>query len=128
MNVVRRKPAVRDGRGAITDIIEDTAVECATVITSRKGAVRGNHYHKKTTQYAYVLEGSFMAYEQRVRGRRQRRTIRAGDLLVTPPLVRHALVALEDSVLVVCTHGPRAGKNYEADTYRLDVLLTGPRG
>jgi hypothetical protein len=36
---------------------------------------------------------------------------------------RHALQALEESTLMVFTKGPRGGKEYESDTYRLDVPL-----
>ena len=35
----------------------------------------------------------------------------------------HALHALEDSVLLILTRGPRGGEDYESDTYRLDKPL-----
>lgn len=46
-----------------------------------------------------------------------------GDFVVTDPLVRHALVGLDESVLLVFTRGPRGGKEYESDTFRLEVPL-----
>ena len=45
-----------------------------------------------------------------------------GDMMESPPLERHALHALEDSVLLIITRGPRGGKNYEDDTFRVDPL------
>jgi quercetin dioxygenase-like cupin family protein len=127
MNVVRRKPAHRDARGVILDILENDAVECVTILTSKRGAVRANHYHKKTTQYTYVIDGKIRVLEQRGNGRIERRVLKPGDLLTTPPWVKHAVVAIEDSTLIACAHGPRRGKNYEDDTYRLDPPLWPPR-
>ena len=128
MKVVKPRPAFKDSRGLIIDILDGVPVECVTLLTSRRGAVRGNHYHKKTTQYAYVLEGKLRLYTQQPGRPVRTRVITAGDLVVTPPKERHAFVALEDSVLLACAHGPRAGRSYEADTYRLDEPISGTHG
>jgi quercetin dioxygenase-like cupin family protein len=45
-----------------------------------------------------------------------------GDLLESPPNERHALHAEEDSVLMIITRGPRGGKGYEDDTFRIAPL------
>src|SRR3972149_4368027 len=101
MRVERRKPVFKDARGVITDVLDSVPVECVTVLKTRKGAVRGNHYHKKTTQYLYVLTGRFQVFERRPGGPVERRLLRPGDILITPPWVGHAVVALAG--------GPRAG-------------------
>jgi len=119
MKVAKPKPAFKDKRGLIIDILDGIPVECVTLLTSKRGAVRGNHYHKKTTQYAYVLEGKLRLWTQNPGRPVRSRVIRAGDLIVTPPKERHAFEALEDSVLLACAHGPRAGRSYESDTFRL---------
>ena len=123
MHVTRRKPAHRDARGVIIDILENDRVEAVTMLTSKKGTVRANHYHKKTTQYTYIVSGRVRVAEQRGNGRVERRILKAGDLLTTPPWVKHAVEALADTVLIACAHGPRRGKNYEDDTYRLETPL-----
>jgi len=123
MNVVHRKPAHEDDRGAITDILEDNDVECVTIISSTEGAVRGNHYHKQTIQYTYLISGSMRVLEQEVDGPVEERVLQPGDLLTTPPTIRHTFVAIEDSTFIACAHGPRRGKQYEEDTYRLDEPL-----
>lgn len=128
MNVTHKRPAHRDARGVITDIHVGQPVNALTTVTCRQGAVRGNHYHKKTTQFTYVLSGRFRFYMQDEGGPVERRIIRAGDLVVSPPLERHAFEALEDSVLLAFCHGPRAGTNYERDTFRLAEPLTGRNG
>ena len=53
-----------DSRGKITDIISKEKIDFVTIITNKKGSVRGNHYHKKTIQYLYVLEGSILVAAQ----------------------------------------------------------------
>jgi hypothetical protein len=49
-------------------------------------------------------------------------TLVAGDMLESPVFERHALHAVEDSVLLIITRGPRGGKNYEDDTFRVTPL------
>jgi hypothetical protein len=39
--------------------------------------------------------------------------------MFNPPNERHAWIAIEDSLVVVMTRGPRGGKEYESDTFRL---------
>jgi len=124
MIVTRKKPIFKDARGIITDIIERTSVDSITILSSKKGAVRGNHYHKRTTQYAYVLEGKFRLYTQEEGKNVKRKIIKKGDLVTTPPMERHAFVALEDSLLLACCNGPRRGENYEDDTFHLEKPIS----
>lgn len=116
-------PAFKDARGEIIDLLENENINAVTVITFAPGAVRGNHYHKQTTQWNYVMSGKIKLVSQ-VPGEQVVETImEAGDFVVTGPEVRHALVGLEQSTLMVFTKGPRGGKEYEADTFRLKEPL-----
>ena len=54
-------PAVVDARGAITNLFEGR-IEHIALITSKKGTVRANHYHKKDHQYIYLLTGAFESH------------------------------------------------------------------
>jgi hypothetical protein len=45
---------------------------------------------------------------------------------MTGPHEAHAIEALEDTTMVVMTRGPRGGREYESDTYRLDAALIPP--
>ena len=123
MKVISKKSAFEDERGKITDILENESIDSATIITSKKGAIRGNHYHKESVQYTFVLKGSLKVFTQVSRRKIESVTIKAGELMLTPPLEKHALLAEEDSELLVLTRGPRSGKNYETDTYRLTKSL-----
>jgi quercetin dioxygenase-like cupin family protein len=119
MKMTRVRSAQRDDRGEITDILVRENIEYVTLITSRKGASRGHHYHKRTTQWVYILEGRLKLLTQ-IPGDSVAATIlEKGDLAVTEALERHGMIALEDSAFMVFTHGVRGGEDYEKDTFRL---------
>src|SRR5580700_974025 len=123
MKVARTSPAFSDARGDIIDILRNTVVEYATIITSRRGAVRANHYHKETYQYVYMLQGRMRVVAQMPGEPREEVVLEKGDLIVNTPLEHHAFEAVDDCVMLVLTRGPRGGEDYEKDTYRLDVPL-----
>ena len=117
------EPAFQDQRGAIADVLEGEPVEHVTIIDSAPGAVRGNHFHRETNQWVYVLRGALHYVVEGPDGEREQGTVRPGDLLMTGPMEKHAMEALEPSSMVVLTRGPRGGRKYETDTYRLDEPL-----
>jgi len=126
MQVQKIVPAFSDERGNIIDILKQNAVEYATLITSKKHAVRANHYHKETFQWVYLLSGRMRVVGQMPGDAPAEVVLEPGDLIVNAPLERHAFEALEDSTMLVLTRGPRGGDDYEKDTFRLDVPLIPP--
>lgn len=125
MKKIRPLPATQDARGAITDLLENEEIHAVTLVTFKRGAVRGNHYHEHTTQWNYLLAGRIRLATQLPGGELTETILEKGELAVTMPKERHALQALEDSELLVLTKGPRGGKEYESDTFRLKVPLIG---
>ena len=111
--------AFEDERGDIIDLVQGESFDAASMITTRAGGIRGNHYHNETYQVIYVLAGSMRLVTQMPGQRVVTRIAKAGDLIRTPPVERHAVQAIEDCTMVVLTRGPRAGDNYESDTLRL---------
>jgi quercetin dioxygenase-like cupin family protein len=120
------KVAFKDARGSILDILDDVDLNSVTLITNKKGAVRANHFHKKTVQYTFVLSGRVRYASKGPRGRKSA-VLKAGDLAVSPPNEAHATEALTDATFLALSHGPRHGRNYEADTFRLARPLIAPR-
>ena len=105
-----------DHRGVIQDWLGP--LDSVTRITTANDAVRGNHVHHKTTQWTLVLTGSLLmasGHGQTVMG--------PMDVIKHDPGVPHAWKALEDTDCLVFTRGPRAGANFEMDTYRLEEPL-----
>ena len=122
MKIKSLEPVFSDDRGVIIDLVYKTDFDAVTLITSKKGAVRGNHYHKETTQYSYILSGKIEAYSQPPGGPVEIKTLGSGDMMISVPFEKHALHAVEDSELLIITKGPRGGMDYEADTFRVEPL------
>lgn len=106
-----------DERGIIQDLLGP--VDGVTEISTKAGAIRGNHKHAETTQWAYVVSGRLLVVTE-VDGFRKRREYGPGEISVEPPGVPHAWRALEDTVVLVFSRGPRTGENYEDDVVRLE--------
>jgi oxalate decarboxylase/phosphoglucose isomerase-like protein (cupin superfamily) len=123
MKVTLLKPNFKDARGIIADVMAGTMVDAITLITSKKGASRGNHYHKRTRQWVYVLSGKLRCLARTPGGKTLRRVVGPGALIENPPREQHTFVALKDSAFLSISAGPRRGKDYEKDTFRLDVAL-----
>lgn len=126
MQVQKIVPAFSDDRGKIIDILKQNTVEYATLITSKKHAIRANHFHKETFQWVYLLDGRMRVVGQMPGEAPSEVILEPGDLIVNVPLERHAFEALEDSTMLVLTRGPRGGDDYEKDTFRLEVPLISP--
>ncbi len=117
------RPVHTDARGEIWDILEGEELRHAGYIVSRRGAVRGNHYHKKATQYTYILRGRAEWVTKDVRdptAQVKSKILCAGDLAITPPEVAHALIALEDTEFLDLTDVSRAEGGYEEDIIRVE--------
>lgn len=102
-------------------IIEDLKVGkrgAVTYITFKKGAVRGNHYHKKTIQYDFILSGKLKCYAYD-----GETVVKAGDFIEHLPGEPHAYKALMDSEMVSCVYGPRKGEDYSKDTFKIEKPL-----
>ncbi|MBK23385.1 MAG: hypothetical protein CME70_05205 [Halobacteriovorax sp.] len=112
-----------DDRGIIRDILSHEPIDAVTIITSKEGAVRANHYHKETYQWTYVMKGKINYVSQFKDEEVKTTVLNEGDLVVSEPFESHALQAVVDSELMILTRGPRGGKEYESDTFRLDKPL-----
>jgi dTDP-4-dehydrorhamnose 3,5-epimerase-like enzyme len=120
--------ATADERGWIADILSHTPLQHAGYILSHKGAIRGNHYHKLTTQYLFLTRGRLKYWYQPLDHREPVRSVEVwrGDLVTTPPLEVHALEILaSETEFLVLTDGVRGGKDYELDTFRVPSIVGG---
>jgi quercetin dioxygenase-like cupin family protein len=112
-----------DGRGEIRDLLRDAELDSVTLIHTNRGGVRGNHYHRETSQWTYVISGRLRWVTQKPGEEAQVDVVGPGSFVLSPPDERHAMIAEEDTTMMVFTHGPRSGENYESDTIRLDDHL-----
>ena len=119
MEIINLIAAHTDTRGSITDLISDNEINAVTLITFAKGAVRANHYHERTIQWNYVLSGEILLVTQMPGAERVEKVLKKGDFAVTRENERHALQGVTEAEVLILTKGPRAGTQYENDTFRL---------
>lgn len=122
LRILRKsRPVSVDARGSITLVLEGRIrVRGVLLVRSKAGSVRGNHYHRKDSHYAYLLSGKMRYIQKPARGGHAGSAVlRAGDMVYTPPRTVHAMRFLEDTVFLAFATRPRGPKEYEADTVRV---------
>jgi oxalate decarboxylase/phosphoglucose isomerase-like protein (cupin superfamily) len=114
-----------DDRGYIQSLV-NFPMKNLSLISSKKGAVRSNHYHLTDWHYMYVLSGSFDYFYKPTNSDKELQCVRvkAGEMIFTPPMEDHATVFLEDCDLLAMSRNPRDQKAYEEDVRR--VILVEP--
>ena len=115
-----------DDRGAIVDVFYNENIHHVAVVTSMPNSVRGNHYHKQSTQHMLVTKGSLEYWYKPVDSNEEPSMVLAkvGDLISTPPNEIHTLVIKDDgNEFIVFSEGLRGGKDYESDTYRVPSII-----
>ncbi|MBI4395396.1 MAG: hypothetical protein HY583_04260 [Candidatus Omnitrophica bacterium] len=115
--------AYHDQRGDIANVFEGRIGHIA-LITSKKGSVRGNHYHCEDYQYIYLISGAFESHSVNVRdpSRKQVLKVKPGDLVDTPPFIAHAQKFTENSVFLALSTRQRELGKYEQDTVAYQVI------
>ena len=119
MRKIKNRIIYKDERGLIIDLLEGKKINAITFVSQKKGRVRGNHLHKKTIQWNYLIKGKIELVTKKRNSKPKKIILFKGDLAETSKNEAHATKALKDSELLVFTQGPRSGRNYEKDTFRL---------
>mgnify|MGYP001593232777 CR=1 FL=1 len=122
--VKKIRPAFKDKRGEIANILEQK-ISHAAIITSKKGSVRANHYHPKQIQYEYLISGSYKSVSKDLRKKNSRKEmiiVKPGDLVITPPMVAHAMSFIKDSVMLNLTTGQRESSNFSDHTKKYKLI------
>ncbi|MBI2208873.1 cupin domain-containing protein [Candidatus Woesearchaeota archaeon] len=118
------KPVFKDGRGAIYDLLDKENIKHIGMLTSKKGSVRGSHYHKTARQITYIFSGKIKLTLKNMDDNSEKPQIiimDEGDIVDIPPMVAHSLEALEDTTFLVFTDRQRSDGGYEDDTYRVEM-------
>lgn len=120
---VELEPAHADDRGAIQSLV-NFPMKNLSLITSKKGTVRSNHYHLTDWHFMYVLDGSFDYFYRKTGETGPCHVTRfgPGDMVFTPPMEDHATVFLEDTTLIVASRKPRDQEHYEQDVRRVKIV------
>lgn len=120
---VTLEPAHADSRGIIQSLV-NFPMKNISLIISKKGSVRSNHYHVTDWHYMYVLSGSFDYFYRPTGSNSEPSVIRvnAGEMIFTPPMEDHATVFIEDTSLLAMSRNPRDQSAYEADVRRVELV------
>tara|TARA_B100000315_G_C14579251_1_gene589589 strand:+ start:708 stop:1115 length:408 start_codon:yes stop_codon:yes gene_type:complete len=116
----------KDQRGVIADIFYGDKIEHVAIIKSKSHALRGDHYHKETTQIMLITKGSLEYWYKPVESDKPAKyeVLNEGDIVTTPPYEVHALRIMEkENEFIVFTKGKRGGKDYESDTFRVKPTI-----
>jgi len=88
----------KDERGRIHGIIRGYSWEEINYVESLKQQVRGNHYHKKTVEGFYIIEGEIkVILKELPEGKNKEFIVTAGDAFMIKPGTLHTFEILEDS-------------------------------
>lgn len=89
-----------DDRGSITGIINTGTWEEMNFITSISGTVRGKHYHKKTREGFYILEGEIQVATRNIldpANKINEDLVCAGDFFIVEPLIIHTFTVIRNA-------------------------------
>lgn len=128
-NIIEPLELHEDTRGRIADIFYGESINHVAIIESKPNVIRGNHYHKATTQHMLMLSGGLEYWYKDIDSSKpaKYRVAKEYELISTPPNEIHALRILPvGNVFMVFSEGKRGGRDYEADTYRVEPSIIGP--
>ena len=124
VKIIEIKPAFVDERGEISNVL-DAPIEHVALITSKYGSIRGNHYHPDQIQNDYLVSGKYEYITKDIKdvdGETESNIIESGDLVITPPMVAHAMRFLDDTIFLTFTTGPRDTNKYEDHTKKFKLI------
>lgn len=96
----------QDNRGRLIEICQGKFSQC-NLLKMKKGSTWGKHYHKKTTEFFYVLTGEISVLLQTVRSvsfkknRVQKRTYQSGDYFTIAPYTFHTIRVNKSTTCIV---------------------------
>lgn len=108
----------KDKRGGITGITQDMVWKEINFITSKKGCVRGNHYHKKTLECFFIIEGKIKVYIENIKtGKKNKFVAKEKCVFIIECFELHKFEILKDSKWVNMLSRPMNSKKH--DIYKL---------
>lgn len=114
---------ITDDRGSIQLLINHP-IGSVTLIKSKKGSIRANHYHKEDDHYCYLISGCIEYYHRPTGSTEPLKIeiIKPGQQFYTPPMVDHTMKFLEDSMFFAFAKRKRDPNSYESDVVRVKLI------
>lgn len=111
--------AFEDIRGKLTQLVHGGYTQ-VNVLESRKGVLRGEHFHKVSREAFFVVRGQ-VEVTLKKNAERQTESFGPGDFFEVPPFVVHSLHFPEDCVLVALYDIPVEREDGTKDIYADEV-------
>jgi dTDP-4-dehydrorhamnose 3,5-epimerase-like enzyme len=121
--ILTLEDAFIDERGSIQPLV-DLPMKSCVIISSKKGSIRANHYHKTDWHFCYVISGE-IEYHYRPHGSdssKKIKKIKEGELFFTPPMEDHAMVFTKDTVFLTLGRNSRKQEIYEEDIEKVELV------
>ena len=95
------------------------------LITTNAGSMRSNHYHPQQEQKLLLVSGKYISIYKDLDKKDsliKHHLIKAGDFVITPPMVAHTTIYLEDSIVINFVNGDRLSDNYDSHTIKYELV------
>jgi len=115
-----------DDRGKILNYYLNNKVNQVGLIDSKRGSVRGNHYHPDQLQTCILIKGSYISVTKNLEDDSaviESRLVKEGQVSIIKPNIAHTMVFIEDSVFINLVDGEREHENYgETHTFPIEIV------
>lgn len=121
------KAEFEDERGGIARIVnqDEFTIRAILRITSKKGSIRSNHYHKNDQHYLFIESGKCEYSEKdpsNPSGKVESVILEPGDIVLSKSGIIHGVKFLEDTILYAFTSERRGQVEYEKDIKRVKIV------
>lgn len=123
--VIKTKDPFVDARGRIDNYELVFPVNMANIITSAAESMRANHYHPEQLQQVLIVSGRYISvYKDLIspKSRIKSHVVQAGDLVVTPPMIAHTMIFLEETVFINLVPGNRDHDKFGIHTIPYELV------
>lgn len=117
--VIEPEFKIRDTRGDIAYFRLPESVTMVGLIPSKRGALRGNHFHPEQEQKLLIASGLCVHLSQPIDDPEAGISAflaRTDEIVVTLPRIAHADIFLEDTLLINLVNGERDLGSYDQHT------------
>lgn len=114
-----------DNRGEISNYYLTEKINTVGMIKSIAGSMRSNHYHPKQEQKLLLVSGKYISIYKDLKCENapvKHHLIKAGDFVITPPMIAHTTIYLEDSIVINFVNGDRLHDNYDEHTKKYELV------
>lgn len=102
MKILKNYMHFSDARGEIRGVTQQGTWQEMNCVTTKAHAVRGNHYHKKTHELIFIVEGKIKLTVRKVRSNEPAEEFyfNSGEAFVLEPMENHTIEPLEDTTWI----------------------------